>query len=149
MANVIRAALATGWWALMMTAFSSNLNGELLKAYDIVLKVRAAVGWSGGGVQRGRGERGRGWATKQRAQVLSRWGKGEASEEEGEGAMGLGKASACGGSQAPWEKGWIQERPQLAAASTPIPLFVCTNCGSPYARRPLRLRSCGAALRCS
>jgi hypothetical protein len=39
MANVIRAGLATGWWALMMTAFSSNMNSDLVTAYNIVLKL--------------------------------------------------------------------------------------------------------------
>ena len=37
--NVIRAGLATGWWALMMTSFSSDMNSDLVKAYNIVLRV--------------------------------------------------------------------------------------------------------------
>ena len=39
MANVLRAAMTTGWWALMMTAFSSDLDSTLLKWYNNVLKV--------------------------------------------------------------------------------------------------------------
>lgn len=52
MSNVIRAGLATGWWALMMTSFSSNMNSDLVKAYNIVLKARGGAG----GVQRGAAE---------------------------------------------------------------------------------------------
>lgn len=43
MANVIRAALALGWWALMMLAWSGNLNTNLSSAYDIILKLWACV----------------------------------------------------------------------------------------------------------
>ncbi len=40
MANLIRAALTTGWWALMMTGFSSQMDGTLKTWYNNVLKVR-------------------------------------------------------------------------------------------------------------
>ena len=36
---MLRAAMTTGWWALMMTAFSSDLDSTLLKWYNNVLKV--------------------------------------------------------------------------------------------------------------
>ncbi|KAL4448058.1 hypothetical protein ABPG75_005277 [Micractinium tetrahymenae] len=39
MANLIRAALTTGWWALMMTGFSSQMDGTLRTWYNNVLKV--------------------------------------------------------------------------------------------------------------
>lgn len=40
MANLIRAALTTGWWALMMTGFSSQMDGTLKTWYNNVLKAR-------------------------------------------------------------------------------------------------------------
>lgn len=55
MSNVIRAGLATGWWALMMTSFSSNMNSDLVKAYNIVLKVG---GDAGGGLGADKGKSG-------------------------------------------------------------------------------------------
>lgn len=39
MANVIRAGLMCGWWALMMTTDSGEMNSSLKNAYNIVLKV--------------------------------------------------------------------------------------------------------------
>ncbi|EFN57637.1 hypothetical protein CHLNCDRAFT_57189 [Chlorella variabilis] len=39
MANVIRAGLTTGWWALIMTALSGDMNDTLVTWYNNVLKV--------------------------------------------------------------------------------------------------------------
>ncbi len=45
MANVIRAGLTTGWWALMMTAWTGDMSSTLLKWYNIVLKESNDYGW--------------------------------------------------------------------------------------------------------
>lgn len=41
--NVLRAVVALGWWALMMTVATENQNATVTNAYDIVLKLWACV----------------------------------------------------------------------------------------------------------
>ena len=41
--NVIRSALAVGWWALIMTVKTQNQEKDVTKAYNIVLRIWACV----------------------------------------------------------------------------------------------------------
>lgn len=43
LANVIRAAVALGWWALMMTVDNNTMNSSAKDAYTIILKLWACV----------------------------------------------------------------------------------------------------------
>jgi len=43
LANVLRSALALGWWALVMTAWTTSQDSDIKQAFQIVLKIWACV----------------------------------------------------------------------------------------------------------
>jgi hypothetical protein len=43
LANVLRAALALGWWALMMTAWTTSQDSDIKEAFQVILKIWACV----------------------------------------------------------------------------------------------------------
>lgn len=43
LANVLRAVLALGWWALAMTAWTTSQDSDIKEAFQVVLKIWACV----------------------------------------------------------------------------------------------------------
>ena len=104
MANVIRAALALGWWALMMTAWSGNLDTGLNQ-------VRGLLGSGEAGGEGGRGTEQPGhWAWTGLGALLASWCGGEARPGPGEVGVQVewGRLSGPRDRPAPWAAGgWL------------------------------------------